>query len=70
MNSKDINCFFFFSIFAAAAWYPIRSDYGVGVNNIILMSELKDASKGYMVNDAIIFEAEMVKVSVTNIVSV
>jgi hypothetical protein len=34
------------------------------------MSELKDASKGYMVNDAIIFEAEMVKVSVTNIVSV
>ncbi|AED93542.1 TRAF-like family protein [Arabidopsis thaliana] len=54
----------------SAAWYPIRSDYGVGVNNIILMSELKDASKGYMVNDAIIFEAEMVKVSVTNIVSV
>ncbi|KAL0746723.1 hypothetical protein Bca101_028725 [Brassica carinata] len=53
-----------------AAWYPIRSDYGVGVNNIILLSDLKDPSKGYLVNDAIIFEAEMVKVSVTNIVSV
>nr|VDD28245.1 unnamed protein product [Brassica oleracea] len=54
----------------SAAWYPIRSDYGVGVNNIILLSDLKDPSKGYLVNDAIIFEAEMVKVSVTNIVSV
>ena len=57
-------------MYAAAAWYPIRSDYGVGVNNIILLSDLKDPSKGYLVNDAIIFEAEMVKVSVTNIVSV
>ncbi|CAH8359688.1 unnamed protein product [Eruca vesicaria subsp. sativa] len=56
----------------SAAWYPIRSDYGVGVNNIILLADLKDASKGYLVNDAIVFEAEMVKVSVTvtNIVSV
>ncbi|KAL1212724.1 Ubiquitin C-terminal hydrolase 12 [Cardamine amara subsp. amara] len=53
----------------SAAWYPIRSGYGVGVNNIILFTELNDASKGYLVNDAIIFEAEMVKVSVTNIVS-
>ena len=53
---------------AAAAWYPIRSGYGVGVNNIILMADLKDTSKGYLVNDAIIFEAEVVKVSVTNIV--
>ncbi|CAH2044468.1 unnamed protein product [Thlaspi arvense] len=54
----------------SAAWYPIRSGYGVGVNNIILFSELRDASKGYLVNDAIVFEAQMVKVSVTNIVSV
>ncbi|CDY70520.1 BnaA09g56140D [Brassica napus] len=54
----------------SAAWYPIRSDYGVGVNNIILMKDLKDTSKGYLVNDAIIFEAEIVKVSVTNIVPV
>ncbi|KAF2553074.1 hypothetical protein F2Q68_00036690 [Brassica cretica] len=54
----------------SAAWYPIRSDYGVGVNNIILMKDLKDTSKGYLVNDAIVFEAEMVKVSVTNIVPV
>lgn len=54
---------------AAAAWYPIRSGYGVGVNNIIQFTDLKDASKGYLVNDAIIFEAEMVKVSVTNIIS-
>ncbi|CAN7025072.1 unnamed protein product [Brassica rapa subsp. trilocularis] len=54
----------------SAAWYPIRSGYGVGVNNIILMADLKDTSKGYLVNDAIIFEAEMVKVSVTNIVPV
>ncbi|KAF8080967.1 hypothetical protein N665_0911s0002 [Sinapis alba] len=54
----------------SAAWYPIRSDYGVGVNNIILMKDLKDLSKGYLVNDAIVFEAEMVKVSVTNIVPV
>ncbi|CAN8255848.1 unnamed protein product [Cochlearia groenlandica] len=53
----------------SAAWYPIRSGYGVGVNNIILFTELNDASKGYKVNDAIVFEAEMVKVSVTNIVS-
>ncbi|KAG2301302.1 hypothetical protein Bca52824_029953 [Brassica carinata] len=53
----------------SAAWYPIRSGYGVGVNNIILFTDLKDASKGYLVNDAIIFEAEMVKVSVTNIIS-
>ncbi|CAN7004155.1 unnamed protein product, partial [Brassica oleracea var. botrytis] len=51
----------------SAAWYPIRSGYGVGVNNIILLADLNDASKGYLVNDAIIFEAEMVKVSVTNI---
>ncbi|CAL9222399.1 unnamed protein product [Arabidopsis halleri] len=54
----------------SAAWYPTRSDYGVGVNTIISLAEFNDASKGYMVNDAIIFEAEMVKVSVTNIVSV
>ncbi|KAH0870212.1 hypothetical protein HID58_077234 [Brassica napus] len=54
----------------SAAWYPIRSGYGVGVNNIILMADLKDTSKGYLVNDAIIFEAEVVKVSVTNIVPV
>ncbi|KAG5386918.1 hypothetical protein IGI04_038388 [Brassica rapa subsp. trilocularis] len=54
----------------SAAWYPIRSDYGVGVNNIIMMKDLKDTSKGYLVNDAIIFEAEIVKVSVTNIVPV
>ncbi|CAF2144479.1 uncharacterized protein LOC103854708 [Brassica rapa] len=54
----------------SAAWYPIRSGYGVGVNNIILLADLNDASKGYLVNDAIIFEAEMVKVTVTNIVSV
>ncbi|EOA21085.1 hypothetical protein CARUB_v10001423mg [Capsella rubella] len=53
----------------SAAWYPTRSGYGVGVNNIILLADLKDPSKGFMVNDAIIFEAEMVKVSVTNIVS-
>ncbi|CAN7125516.1 unnamed protein product, partial [Brassica rapa subsp. narinosa] len=52
------------------SWYPIRSGYGVGVNNIILLADLNDASKGYLVNDAIIFEAEMVKVTVTNIVSV
>ena len=32
--------------------------------------DLKDTSKGYLVNDAIIFEAEIVKVSVTNIVPV
>ena len=56
--------------FSAAAWYPVRSDYGVGVNNIILMKDLKDTSKGYLVNDAIVFEAEIVKVSVTNIVPV
>uniref|UniRef100_A0A0D3AH49 MATH domain-containing protein n=1 Tax=Brassica oleracea var. oleracea TaxID=109376 RepID=A0A0D3AH49_BRAOL len=54
----------------AAAWYPIRSDYGVGVNSIISLADLHYASKGYLVNDAIIFEAEMVKVTVTNIVSV
>ena len=40
----------------------------MGVNNIILMKDLKDTSKGYLVNDAIVFEAEIVKVSVTNIV--
>ncbi|KAF3535972.1 hypothetical protein F2Q69_00024978 [Brassica cretica] len=54
----------------SAAWYPIRSDYGVGVNSIISLADLHYASKGYLVNDAIIFEAEMVKVTVTNIVSV
>jgi len=54
----------------SAAWYPIRSDYGVGVNTIISLAEFNDASKGYSVNDSIIFEAEMVKVSVTNIVPI
>ncbi|KAH0851278.1 hypothetical protein HID58_094883 [Brassica napus] len=49
------------------SWYPIRSD---NVNSIISLADLHDASKGYLVNDAIIFEAEMVKVTVTNIVSV
>ncbi|CAA7017210.1 unnamed protein product [Microthlaspi erraticum] len=53
----------------AAAWYPIRSGFNVGVNNIILLKDLNNATKGYLVNDAIIFEAEVVKVSVTNIVS-
>ncbi|KFK26414.1 hypothetical protein AALP_AA8G245400 [Arabis alpina] len=53
----------------SAAWYPIRTGYGVGVYTIITFAELNDASKGYLVNDAIIFEAEVVKVSVTNIVS-
>ncbi|CAA7029636.1 unnamed protein product [Microthlaspi erraticum] len=52
----------------ADTWYPIRSDYTIGVQNIISLAELNDASKGYLVNDAIIFEAEFVKVSVTNIV--
>ncbi|RID76628.1 hypothetical protein BRARA_B03591 [Brassica rapa] len=46
------------------------SVFEAAVNNIILLADLNDASKGYLVNDAIIFEAEMVKVSVTNIVSV
>ncbi|KAL9840098.1 putative ubiquitinyl hydrolase 1 [Arabidopsis thaliana] len=54
----------------SAAWYPTRSDYGVGVNTIISLAEFNDASKGYSVNDSIIFEAEMVKVSVTNIVPI
>ncbi|KAL1199562.1 Ubiquitin C-terminal hydrolase 12 [Cardamine amara subsp. amara] len=52
----------------SAAWYPIGRGYGVGVDNIISYSELKDPSNGYLVDDTIIFEAEMVKVSVTNIV--
>jgi len=34
-----------------------------------LLEDLKNSSKGYLVNDAIIFEAELVKVFVTNIVS-
>lgn len=50
---------------AAAAWYPIQPGYGVGVNNIILLKDLRD---GYLVNDSIVFEAEIVMVSVTNIV--
>ncbi|CAL9222400.1 unnamed protein product, partial [Arabidopsis halleri] len=54
----------------SAASYPIRSDYGVGVNTILSFAELNVASKGYLVNDTIIFEAEMVKVSVTKIVPV
>ncbi|CAH8382062.1 unnamed protein product [Eruca vesicaria subsp. sativa] len=48
---------------------PNRVERMPGVNNIILFTDLKDASKGYLVNDAIIFEAEMVKVSVTNVIS-
>jgi len=67
--TADVNWYFVCGLFAAAAWYPIGSGYGVGVNNIILLADLNDASKGYLVNDAIIFEAEMVKVSITNIVS-
>ncbi|CAH8363163.1 unnamed protein product [Eruca vesicaria subsp. sativa] len=51
----------------SAAWYPIRPGYGVGVNNIILR---KDLQAGYLVKDSIVFEAEMVMVSVTNIVPV
>ncbi|KAJ0247385.1 MATH/TRAF domain-containing protein [Hirschfeldia incana] len=54
----------------SAAWYPIRSGYGMGVSSIISLKDLNDASKGYLVNDSIIFEVEMVKVSVTNIVPV
>jgi len=67
--AADVNWFMFVFFFAAAAWYPIGSGYGVGVNNIILLADLNDASQGYLVNNAIIFEAAMVKVSVTNIVS-
>ncbi|AAC26235.1 F9D12.3 gene product [Arabidopsis thaliana] len=51
------------------AWCAIRSGYGIEGNSIILLEDLQNSSKGYLVNDAIIFEAELVKVSVTNIVS-
>ncbi|CAA0357145.1 putative ubiquitinyl hydrolase 1 [Arabidopsis thaliana] len=54
----------------SAALYPIRNDYGVGVNTVLSLAELNDAVKEYLVNDSIIFEAEMVKVSVTNIVPI
>ncbi|XP_020878806.1 LOW QUALITY PROTEIN: uncharacterized protein LOC9308279 [Arabidopsis lyrata subsp. lyrata] len=50
-------------------WYLVLSGYGLGVNTIPL-ADVKDASKGYLVNDAIIIEAEMLTVSVTNLVSV
>jgi len=60
----------FLFVFAAAALYPIRNDYGVGVNTVLSLAELNDAVKEYLVNDSIIFEAEMVKVSVTNIVPI
>ncbi|XP_010536064.1 PREDICTED: uncharacterized protein LOC104811154 [Tarenaya hassleriana] len=52
----------------SAAWYPVWTGYGVGVNTIISFQELFDQSKGYLVNDRIVFEAEMTMVSVTNIV--
>ncbi|XP_010536063.1 PREDICTED: uncharacterized protein LOC104811153 [Tarenaya hassleriana] len=52
----------------SAAWYPVHTGYGVGVNTIISIQELFDQSKGYLVNDRIVFEAEMTMVSVTNIV--
>ncbi|AED93548.2 TRAF-like family protein [Arabidopsis thaliana] len=51
-----------------AYWYLIPSGLGLGVNTIPL-SDVKDASKGYVVNDSIIIEVEMLTVSVTNIVS-
>ncbi|KAG7551983.1 MATH/TRAF domain [Arabidopsis thaliana x Arabidopsis arenosa] len=50
-------------------WYLVLSGYGLGVNTIPL-ADVKDASNGYLVNDAIIIEAEMLTVSVTNLVSV
>jgi hypothetical protein len=53
----------------SAAWYPPRIGLGMGTHEIISLTDLNDASKGYLVNDAIIFEAEIVKLSVTNIVS-
>ena len=52
---------------AAAAWYPVRPGHREGVSNIILRKDLQD---GYLVKDSIVFEAEMVTVSVTNIVPV
>jgi hypothetical protein len=64
VNLFMLLCFFF----AAAYWYLIPSGLGLGVNTIPL-SDVKDASKGYVVNDSIIIEVEMLTVSVTNIVS-
>ncbi|XP_010536061.1 PREDICTED: uncharacterized protein LOC104811151 [Tarenaya hassleriana] len=52
----------------SAAWYPVRNGYGVGVHNIISFQDLYDKSKGYLVNDRIVLEAEMPMVSVSNIV--
>lgn len=51
---------------AAAAWYPIRPGYKVGLNIIYI----RDLRGGYLVNDSIVLEAEMVMVSVTNIVPI
>ncbi|XP_010536062.1 PREDICTED: MATH domain and coiled-coil domain-containing protein At1g31390-like [Tarenaya hassleriana] len=50
------------------SWYPVRTGYNVGVNTIISFQELFDQSKGYLVNDRIVFEVEMPMVSATNIV--
>ncbi|XP_018455410.2 uncharacterized protein LOC108826531 isoform X3 [Raphanus sativus] len=52
---------------SSAAWYPIQPGHREGVSNIILRKDLQD---GYLVRDSIVFEAEMVRVSVTNIVPV
>ncbi|XP_013660850.2 uncharacterized protein LOC106365884 isoform X1 [Brassica napus] len=52
---------------SSAAWYPIQPGHREGVSNIILRKDLQD---GYLVKDSIVFEAEMVRVSVTNIVPV
>ncbi|RID43665.1 hypothetical protein BRARA_I00512 [Brassica rapa] len=52
---------------SSAAWYPVRPGHREGVSNIILRKDLQD---GYLVKDSIVFEAEMVTVSVTNIVPV
>ncbi|KAL1212723.1 Ubiquitin C-terminal hydrolase 12 [Cardamine amara subsp. amara] len=48
----------------SAAWYPIKPGYGVGLDIILR----KDLRHGYLVEDSIVFEAEMVMVSVTKIV--
>ncbi|KAL0856229.1 hypothetical protein Bca101_061382 [Brassica carinata] len=50
----------------SAAWYPIRPGYKVGLNIIYI----RDLRGGYLVNDSIVLEAEMVMVSVTNIVPI
>ena len=55
-----MNLFNFF-FFAAEDWFS--SSEGWGYPKFLLLKDLNNASKGFLVNDTVIVEAEIIKMS-------